>query len=419
MSRQTVAGGGKVLRACSELTVRSRNRYGFGVTWFGSSRCSAPCAAAMLVAAIAGAGCGGCDDDPPAVVVTATRDLGPLEQLAAIRGRDGGYSGRFADRSVWLYGDTILAFAGEDGTSWRNNTGSVTADFDATDGVTGFVQEVDGLGAPREFFPRTADEAEFNDAHSEVLHGDQCEAPCGARFALWPGPLVADPARDRALIFYTEIYGEPGEWNFHSVGMGIATWAGLDQPVDRPVIDPGAAHPTLLFGEGEPMYASAAAVKDDTLYAFGCDSDGFGKPCRLARVALAEVLNRDAWRYYAGGDRWSEEPGDAIGLFDGMDMTTVHYSPRFERWLAFYSPPFANRVALRSAPALTGPWSDEATAFDTLAPVDDPDHYAYSGLGHPELQSADGSREYVSYYRGTGAWQGEIRLVELALAARE
>lgn len=358
----------------------------------------------------------GCKSDEPAAqfVVEQVRELGALPQPASIRGRDGGYSGRFAGRSVWLYGDTILAFAGEDGTSWRNNTASTTTDLDASDGLTGFVEQTDAKGAPREFFPQTATEAAFNHAHSEVLLGkDGCTQPCGARWALWPGPLVEDAARQRALIVYTKIYGEPGAWNFHSVGMGIATWAGHDQPVLRPEVAPGAEHPTLLFGQKEQNFASAAVVQGEDVYLFGCH--GQDKGCRLARVPLAQVHVRAAWRFYAGGDVWSVELADAKALFAAMDMTSVHYNAHLGQWLAIYSPPFDNRVVGRTAPQLTGPWSAAVTLATAQAPYQ-AGEYAYSGLGHAELARDGGRVEIISYYRSTAPWQGEVRLVELTLA---
>jgi hypothetical protein len=228
---------------------------------------------------------------------------------------------------------------------------------------------------------------------------------------LWPGPIVEDAARSRALIVYTLIYGEPGEWNFRGLGMGIAVLTGFESPVERPVVNPDADHPTVLFTADEPQFSSAAVVHDDNLYLFGCG--GAGKDCRLARVPVAEVLDRRAWRYYAGDGLWSTEPQAAVALFSAMDMTTVHWNERLARWVAFYSPPFENRVMLRTAPDLTGPWSPPMRAFE--APADDPEHFAYSGLGHAEYARGGGRFEYVTYYRGTAPWQGEIRLVEVEL----
>lgn len=363
-----------------------------------------------LLVSLALAACGG---EPPAFRLVRSRELGVLPQAASIKGRDGGYSGLFGGRSLWLYGDTILASPGEDGTSWRNNTASSTTDLDASDGIGGFVEEVDGKGAPRELYPQTAEERAFNTAHSEALQGkERCAAPCNARYAIWPGPLVEDAARKRALLVYTAIYAEPGEWNFRGLGTGIATWAGEGQPVLRPEVRPGTAHPTLLFQDPEPSFGSAAAITDGQLHLLGCH--GTDKGCRLARAPLERVLELAAWSYYAGDGRWSARAADAVPLFSGMDMTSVHWNAHLGRWLAIYSPPFENLVAMRSAPALTGPWSEEVVVVEALAPAS-ASELAYSGLGHGEYAREGGRLELVTYYRSPAPWQGELRVVELEL----
>ncbi|MCP4536473.1 MAG: hypothetical protein GY832_04945, partial [Chloroflexi bacterium] len=50
----------------------------------------------------------GNDVDSSGLALVAATELGVLETSAWIRGRDGGYSGVFEGRSVWLYGDTTL-----------------------------------------------------------------------------------------------------------------------------------------------------------------------------------------------------------------------------------------------------------------------------------------------------------------------
>lgn len=350
----------------------------------------------------------GCRPDP-GVVVLGTRDLGPLETTDAVRARDGGYSERFGDRTVWLYGDSILSLEGEDGEAWRDNTWSWSTDLDASDGVTGFDEPVDGLGAPVEFFPETAEEAVFNEAHK----GDDCEDPCGARRILWPMDAVYDAERDRVLVFYDKIYGEPGEWNFYSIGYGVAVWEAFDEPPSRPEVAPGTEEPTLLFtSEGDNFGAAALAV-DDWLYAYACASQGgFGKPCRVGRVPLADVLDRAAWHFW-DGDAWVDDPDDGVTIFEGNSQLTVHHNPHLDAYLAVHVDGMTDDLVLRTAPAPEGPWSAQEFAF--TAEPDQGDGFVYCGLGHEELAGDGGRLEYVSYYRGTGDWTGEIRLVEVEI----
>jgi hypothetical protein len=339
------------------------------------------------------------------------REIGTLEHSSWIKGRDGGYSAPAFGQDVWLYGDTILSVENEDGDTWCNNTASWTADFAASDGLGGFTDWAGARGVPVEFIPRTEEEAAFNAAHA----GDPCaEEPCGARWAIWPGAMVADEASARALVFYYLIYGEPGEWNFWSVGAGIATWGGLEVAPERPEVSPGAEHPTLLFHEGEPGFGSAALVEGDDLYAFACEG-GFAKPCKLGRVALAEALDRGAWTFWDGAG-WSAEIGEAEALFDAHTMLSVQHIAALDLYIALYNGPMDDRIYVRSAPALTGPWSASEAVFMAEPSWDGAN--AYGAMAHPELERQDGLFVYLTYFRSPADWEGEIRLVELELASR-
>ncbi len=339
-------------------------------------------------------------------------EVGKLETSALIKGRDGGYSGTFQGRSVWLYGDSILAKEGVDKSSWRHNTWSWTMDLNAKDGITGFLERHDAIGVPTEFFPKTAEEAAFNQAHA----GDPCkEKPCGARYALWPAAMVEDPQRKRAFVFYTMIYGEPGEWNFRGMGHSLAVWDDFEKSPTRPIVRPDTPHPTLLFDAAEPNFGSAAFVKDGWIYAYGCEKAGFSKPCRLGRVSLEDPSKRSAWQFYAGG-RWSDKVADAQTLFEGAPMLTIHWNAYLGKYLAIYSKPLAPEIVIRTSTAPEGPWSEEQVVWkaqpshDNAAP--------YSGLGHAEYAEEQGRVEYITYYRSPAAWQGEVRLVRLTFGEK-
>ncbi len=110
------------------------------------------------------------------------------------RGRDGGDSAVAWGKSVWVYGDTVLTQADEAGTNWHHNSFDISDDLDASDGIGGFSSPADGVGR-RYFIAPTADERSVQRRYA----GDDCaEAPCGARWAVWPGAPVFDAARDRA-----------------------------------------------------------------------------------------------------------------------------------------------------------------------------------------------------------------------------
>lgn len=358
-----------------------------------------------IVGALALAGCG----EDAGVVVRSAKEVAVLEQSSLIAGRDGGASGLLWGRSVWAYGDTVLTAEDEVGSSWHHNSFSFTSDLDASDGITGFAERPDATGAPLHLVAPTAEEEAFNAAH----RGDPCaETPCGARWAAWPGRPVFDEERNRAIIPYGLVYAEPGAWNFHGVGQSFALWSDFEALPERPIADPAAEHPTLVFHEGEPGYGIAPVIADGALHVFACE--GNDKACTLARAPLDRLLERAAWQYWDGGG-WSSDMGQAEALFDGAPIMVVDHNPHLGRWTAIYSQPLVNEVVIRTAPALTGPWSDATTLF--TADRKTSEGWVYDAAVHPEYSQDNGRILQVSFSRPTGqGWFGaEIALVQVEL----
>jgi hypothetical protein len=96
--------------------------------------------------------------------------------------------------------------------------------------------------------------------------GEPCEAPCGARYAVWGSGPVYDEQQDRAILSYGLIYSEPGAWNFHTVGNFIAVWTDFDAGPERPEVESTLDDKTLLFDpavEGE--LGTAPVIFEDHL----------------------------------------------------------------------------------------------------------------------------------------------------------
>lgn len=324
-------------------------------------------------------GCGSADLDVRNVEV-----VGDMQPPSTIEGRDGGVSGMFAGRSVWVYGDSIATTAGTYPSTWRNNTMSWTTDTDAHDGVQGFVQPIDDAGAAREFFPRTSAEAAFNDAHFDG--GGDCASPCGARYAIWGSGPVADPARSRALLTYARVYSEPGEFNFTVEANSIAVWTDFDAGPERPDADTESGY---LFDSAREGEYGIPVVDDDMLYLFSCSGGHHdGGECTLARAPLERVLEHAAWRFKSD-EGWSTKASAAEVLFEGSPNMTVHWNAYIGRFIATYVA--WGELRMRTAKHLGGPWSDSTTVFET------PEDNAMHGLAHPELDEDDGRVTYVSY----------------------
>ena len=98
-------------------------------------------------------------------------------------------------------------------------------------------------------------------------------------------------------------------------------------------------------------------------------------------------------------------------LFTGAPTVSVAWNAHLGKYLAVYCEPLGNHVVGRTAPALTGPWSEARLLFDAHK---DPAG-AYDANWHPELD--DGADLYVTFSRSNGmGWFGsEFALVRVTL----
>ena len=349
----------------------------------------------------------------PVVAIASVRELGPIETSGTILMRDCGYSAQVGGKSVWLFGDTLLDFANEDNTGMLCNSWSSTYDVDAGDGLAGFEERVDDVGAPVPFFPLTEQEQAFNAAHA----GTACaEEPCHARWSIWPGTMVVDDLRQLVFAFYHKVYSEVGEFNFRHVGHSIAVWRDLSETAERPVFSYYDEYPTLFFAEDRDGFGSAAVLVGEDLYVYGCEmlAGDIVKPCRLARVLLADILDREAWAFYAGDGDWSADIGDAAVVFYGNNMMSVFYNEYIGQYMTIYSQPMDTRVVLRTAPSPAGPWSEPLDVF-IAEPAVSSKGWIYDALAHPQYAEGGGQTIYITYTRQTGPAASEMRQIAVVL----
>lgn len=354
-----------------------------------------------LVRPVLTAACGAlaaCAPGADVVVRSATVE-GVVDRPDGLTGRDGGGSAAVFGRSVWTYGDTVLSTPDEAGGTWHTNS------FDLRDPVawrTDFDTPRDSVGAPRFLIELTDDERAFDRDHA----GDPCAVePCNTRWALWPSDPLWDEARGQAWFLYG-LYAD-GE----ASGIGVATWRGLDQPVVRQRMPNGS---WLLFpGDVDLEWSNAPTVFDDHLFTFGCPQAGLSRPCSLARVPLASVADRTAWRFWDGHD-WSADPDDRVVLFEGAPIMSVSFVAALDRWLLVYSDPFSIEAEARTAPALTGPWSRSVTLHRAVG-----EDAHYDVVHHADLQEQNGAVQWITWSRHTEGWFGsEHVLLRVELDAR-
>lgn len=362
---------------------------------------------------------------PRVMVDTVTEK--PVRWDPRLTGRDGGYSVPLGNAaSMWVFGDSCLAASGGQCTRWRNNTLAVTGDLDASDGLTlappeGWEHE-GGTGEPTDYLPLSPGEKYINDKQTPGA----CTAGqghCGRQFALWPGPAVADPERDRVLFLLDSILrgGDLGAQDFAGWGRGIVEFDGEGRFRRLETGTPPGGESWdrwSLFGAGsnEVHYGSGAVVSGKYLYSLGCaDEQGqWLRRCSSARVPLADVQRRAAWEFYAGGGRWTADPAQAVPVVWAAVHQSIHYNAHVGGYLlidggedAFY----------RTAPNPWGPWSPRRLLFRTQPSQCEPGDkwcYNYFVLAHPEYSRDGGRTIYVSYTRRTPQSPGgELRLAEV------
>lgn len=390
----------KPIHAMARLGTSPARAVSIGLAWIG-----------LVILFATGSLADAQDRFPIHIAIHAVEDMGPIKAPDRIQGRDGGYSALFKGRSIWIYGDTLLSGQDGKGLEILSNSWSWTGDLVAANGIDGFEDARDQSGSPTPLFPFTAEEQVFNQNH---LSENCPEPPCSNRWALWPGALVADTARNRVLVFYQKIRVGPGMLNFRVAGHSLAVWHEMTQPARRPFLGQQQDDQTLMFGPDEPGFGSAAVVSDKMLYVFGCDRVGPAMPCRLARVPLDQALDPTAWLYYGTDGTWQTKVSASIPVFDGNDMMSVSFNPFLGRFIVVYSQPMSTAVMVRTAPAPQGPWSAPVEAFEAKKPVSETG-WIYDALAHPEYAREGGRQIFITYSRQTGPESFEQRLVSVRI----
>jgi hypothetical protein len=322
---------------------------------------------------------------PPIPPVQSVTPMGIVTQDPLVQGRDGTYSAQIGSKSIWLFNDTALTKNNASGTNY-----------------------VDSLGDPTQFFPFLPWEAAYNAAHSS----NNCTAdPCGANIAIWPGPLVPDPARNRALIFYGEIWRSPTYSGWIDMGEGVAVM-NADGTITRPVMQPGTPYPTLMWQGTEVGFTSGWVVSGDTLYTYGNQAEFLSENTQIARVPLADSTTASAWTYYAGNGTWSSSASNAVTVFNGGAAgSSVFYDNYLGEYVGIYSGVENNNCYYIVGTNPWGPWSTATQFYTGLAGESGSVDYAL--LAHPEFAEGNGQTEYVTYVQTTGFLAQQIQLVQL------
>jgi hypothetical protein len=159
---------------------------------------------------------------------------------------------------------------------------------------------------------------------------------------------------------------------------------------------------TREFWKGdEPSFGVFVQRADDYLYLWG----SLATAMHLARVRPESIEDRAGYEYLVEAPtadvpglepRWSKKFRPTAKLFDAVpNEMSAAYNPYLRKHVAFHSLHRENKIVMRTAPRITGPWSEPEVVFRPERAKDT--DLIYAAKEHPELAREDGRVLYVTY----------------------
>ncbi|QEG36393.1 DUF4185 domain-containing protein [Bythopirellula goksoeyrii] len=287
--------------------------------------------------------------------------------------------------SFWVFGDTIEgpfeSIRGLPLADKLSNTAAIAPKQDISDGIKKFkfLTQPDGK-RPLQIVPYASD-----------------EDPAAER--IWP--IHGTCRAEKLYLFYHRISLIPGVdvfENFQLDGMGIAQAKTGDWKFKRLSAPDG----TDFFWKGDqPSFGVFVEQQGDYVYVWGSLITGMF----LARTRPDEIANRESYEYLVTAPTvndpdlkpiWSKYFEPTASLFDSVpNEMSASYNQHLGCYLAIHSLLRDNKIVMRTAPQITGPWS-EAEIIYRPDKVGDGD-LIYAAKEHPELARENGKIIYVTF----------------------
>ena len=142
--------------------------------------------------------------------------------------------------------------------------------------------------------------------------------------------------------------------------------------------------------------SASALIEGDYLYIFTLYEQG-SRSQILTRIPLKGLGDpKNSLQYLGSNDKWHDgiEPVKAkVVMNKGASEMSVRYHPELKKWLAVLVDPqiFSDKVLLRTAPSMTGPWTEGSVIYHIpeLQKSNsgyDSDTFCYAGKEHPEFE---------------------------------
>jgi hypothetical protein len=282
-------------------------------------------------------------------------------------------------RILWLFGDSFIAPDGDGsraGAPFARNTIAIQHGYDPAAATIDFHFGRAQDGTPEAFFASDA--------------GDTW---------LWPGAGIR--VGERLVLFM---------WRMRSTAAGGMFGFAVDAPravlIANPDDDPSAWRATSVVVPANPwnvfLGTGAAVIEGGYLYLLSCVEPG-NHDVYLARwpVASAAEGRFDDPEWFLGNGGWQPQSALAAAparLFGGGHTEfSVFFDADTARYVQLQATGFPGDLTMRTAPALTGPWSEARVVYR-------PPELACSGTltyaakAHPALSSPDLARRIAVSY---------------------
>jgi hypothetical protein len=319
---------------------------------------------------------------------TSVRIMGNqfLDNKVGVTGADGATSTILpSGDSLWIFGDTIegpfKTVHNLELTGFRSNTAAIVPKQDASQGIQRFSFLTDMNGKrPRQIVPFASDE-------NPTMH------------RVWAIHGVC--LHQQIYLYYhriTLLKGVDVFINFKLDGMGIARAKVNDLDFDRLTAPDG----THEFWKGnEPTFGVFVERADEYIYLWG----SLATAMHLARTRPESIEDLTSYEYLVDAPtankpdvvpRWSKNFQPTAKLFDAVpNEMSAAYNSYLRKHVAFHSLHRENKIVMRTAPSITGPWSEGKVVYrpERLKDTD----LIYAVKEHPELARAGGRIMYLTF----------------------
>ncbi|WP_299546324.1 DUF4185 domain-containing protein [uncultured Tateyamaria sp.] len=240
-----------------------------------------------------------------------------------VHGTDLGHMFTHKGELYMVFGDTY----GPDGEDWRSNTIARIADPDPANGFSIAAMIESATGAAKEII-RSA------------------KVP-GLEWTVIPTNGIS--LGERMVLHYMSVrmWGADDKWYVRRSGLAYSDDDGQNWTRSETAMWPaGTGFEQVAYVESEGM-----------IYVFGIPQGRFGG-VRLGRVTPQHVFDPTAYTYW-DGQGWLGNVHAAKAIVPApAGELSVAWSDAHQSWLMMYLEPVERAVILRSAPTMTGPWSD-------------------------------------------------------------